>query len=120
MTDAITGSTAWRSMVTWLRGLSADRRDVLLYGMSTVFAGVTAVAMSIPLYREWGRLAVGPYALGTVWMLGVARRRETVARRGGAGVPNGRAWRAARLAARPSREPRWPPARRAVPAAPGR
>ena len=99
MTDAITGSTAWRSMVTWLRGLSADRRDVLLYGMSTVFAGVTAVAMSIPLYREWGRLAVGPYALGTVWMLVVARRRETVARRGGAGVPNGRAWRAARLAA---------------------
>jgi hypothetical protein len=82
----------------WLRSLSADQRDALLYGMSAVFAGITAVAMSIPLYREWGRLAVGPYVVGTVWMLVVARRRARANREAGRLV-NGRPWKAARLCA---------------------
>jgi len=99
VTAAVTGSAPWRVSVGWLRGLSADRRDVLLYGMSAVFAGITAVAMSIPLYREWGRLAVGPYAAATVWMLVVAHRRATATRAAGGTVPNGRPWKAARLAA---------------------
>jgi Glycosyltransferase family 87 len=93
--DRSLGST----VMTWLRSLSADRRDVLLYGMSAAFAGVTAVAMSIPLYREWGRLAVGPYVVGTVWMLVVARRRESAQRAVPDGIVNGRPWKAARLAA---------------------
>ena len=47
-----------RSSLRWLRALSPEGRDAFLYAASAVFAGVTAVAMSIPLYREWGRLAV--------------------------------------------------------------
>ena len=84
------------------RGVAAGpvgrRADALLYGLSAVFAGITAVAMGIPLYREWGRLAVGPYVVGTVWMVVVARRRARAARRAGGSV-NGRSWQAARLAA---------------------
>lgn len=117
MTDtAATGQrwtpTQWHRAIAWLRALSADGRDVLLYGMSTVFAGLTAVAVSIPLYREWGRLAVGPYAAGTLVMVVVAHRRRMATARavaagpsGGApgdsprGPVNGPGWRAARLVA---------------------
>jgi len=88
-----------RAVVEWLRGLSADGRDALLYGMSALFAGVTALAVSIPLYREWGRLAVGPYVVGTLVMVVVARRRGAAARSSPTGVPGRSGWRAARLAA---------------------
>jgi hypothetical protein len=59
-----------------MRGLSAEWRDVLLYGCSTAFAGVAALAMGIPLYRQWGQLAVGPYAAATVVMALAARRSD--------------------------------------------
>ena len=86
----------------WLRSLTPEGRDAFLYGASAVFAGVTAVAMGIPLYREWGRLAVGPYAAATLLMVVVALRLRT---RRAAGPATGRTaasggwWRAARLAA---------------------
>ena len=57
-----------RTVLVVLRGLSAEWRDTFLYGCSAVFAGVTGVAMGIPLYRQWGQLAVGPYAAATVMM----------------------------------------------------
>jgi hypothetical protein len=63
-----------RAIGVWLQGLSAEWRDALLYGCSTLFAGVTAVAMGIPLYRQWGQLAVGPYAAAAALMAGVAWR----------------------------------------------
>ena len=44
-----------------LRRLSPEWRDALLYGCSALFAGVTALAVGIPLYRQWGQMAVGPY-----------------------------------------------------------
>jgi hypothetical protein len=72
-------TAGWASGVEWLRALTPEGRDLFLYGSSTVFAGVAALAMSIPLYRQWGQLAVGPYALATVIMLVVvllARRRR--------------------------------------------
>ena len=84
--------------MAWLRSLSADSRDVLLYGVSTLFAGVTAVAVSIPLYREWGRLALGPYAAATLLMVVVVRRRRR-ASIGSTAPVNGPGWRAARLVA---------------------
>ena len=99
MPDTLPGAGAWRSLVARLRRLSADERDAFLYGTSAVFAGVTALAVSIPLYREWGRLAVAPYAVGAVWMLVVARRRAAAPRSPSGGEVNGRAWKAARLAA---------------------
>ncbi len=63
----------------WLRALSPVGRDAVLYGASALFALVTAFAVGIPLYRQWGQMAVGPYA--AAWLLtgGVALRR---ARRG--------------------------------------
>src|SRR5665213_3386167 len=90
---------AWRALVAWLRSLSADQRDCLLYAMSALFAGVTAVAASIPLYREWGRLAVGPYVAGALLMAVVAHRRRRATAASPSGTVNGPGWRAARLVA---------------------
>ena len=88
---------AWDALVSWLRSLSADDRDVLVYGMSAAFAGLTALTVSIPLYpREWGRLAVGPYAAGALIMAVVAHRR----RRATAPIPDGDGQRAG-VAGRP-------------------
>ncbi len=63
-----------------LSGLSPEWRDALLYGCSALFAGVTGLVMSISLYRQWGQMAFGPYALATGLMAVVAvlagRRRR--------------------------------------------
>jgi hypothetical protein len=75
------GGSRWRWASEWfrrvldvLRGLSSESRDALLYGCSALFAGIISFAVSIPLYRQWGRMAVGPYALAAVLMILVARR----------------------------------------------
>ncbi len=79
----MTSDQAWwargpvSTVLNWLRSLSAEGRDAFLYGMSALFAGVTALAVGIPLYRQWGQLAVGPYTVATVLMVVVARRRST-------------------------------------------
>ena len=88
-----------------LRALTPDGRDAFLYSTSALFAGVTAVTMRIPLYREWGRLAVGPYAAAAVLMVLVARAHRSRIRASDAVDPvltpvrQGGGWRAARLAA---------------------
>ena len=87
------------ALVAWLRARSADQRDTLLYSLSALFAGATALTVSIPLYREWGRLAVGPYAAGALLMAVVAHRRRRVAASSPSGTVNGPGWRAARLVA---------------------
>ena len=92
-------ASAWTGAVEWLRGRTAVERDALLYGLSTLFALLTAVAASIPLYRQWGELAVGPYAVAALVMgvvVVLARRRDGVAVP--AGTPVHR-WRAVRLVA---------------------
>ena len=58
-----------------LRGLSPEWRDALLYAASAVFAGVTGLVVGISLYRQWGQMAVGPYALAAALMAVVAWRR---------------------------------------------
>jgi len=89
----------------WLRSLTPEGRDALLYGASALFAGITALSVRIPLYREWGRMAAGPYAACTVLTLVVAlvlRSRDRAAARGERDAAPDRsatAWRAARLAA---------------------
>jgi hypothetical protein len=40
--------------------------DAVLYGVSALFAGLTAAAAAIPLQRSWGRAAVWPYGIATV------------------------------------------------------
>ncbi|HEV3282263.1 MAG TPA: glycosyltransferase family 87 protein [Acidimicrobiales bacterium] len=53
-------------------GLTPEGRDALLYGGSALFAGATGLLVRIPLYRQWGQLAVGPYAAAAVIMALVA------------------------------------------------
>jgi hypothetical protein len=53
---------------------SAEERDAVLYAASALFAIITAQGSSIALYQQWGRLAVGPYALGAVASAVAARR----------------------------------------------
>jgi hypothetical protein len=94
-----------RSAVVGLRRRGQPRwhgcsrcRPILRTGVSAAFAGATALAVSIPLYREWGRLALGPYAAATLFMAVVARRRRRAS--AGSTTPvNGPGWRSARLAA---------------------
>ncbi|MGH3579143.1 MAG: hypothetical protein ACRDU0_16515, partial [Mycobacterium sp.] len=84
------GGSRWRwasdppgRVLDALRGLSPESRDALLYGCSALFAGIISFAVRIPLYRQWGRMAVGPYALAAVLMILVARRVADRSRGGG-------------------------------------
>jgi hypothetical protein len=67
-----------RRGIAELRSLSPAWRDALLYGCSALFAGGTGLIVRIPLYRQWGQLAVGPYAVAALLMAiagaGAARR----------------------------------------------
>jgi len=40
--------------------------DAALYGVSALFAGLTAAAAAIPLQRSWGRAAVWPYGIAAL------------------------------------------------------
>jgi hypothetical protein len=53
---------------------SAEERDAVLYAAAALFAIITFQASSIALYRQWGELAVGPYAVGAVASAVAARR----------------------------------------------
>jgi MYXO-CTERM domain-containing protein len=57
-----------------LAALTSVQRDVVLYGMSAFFAAVTGVAVGIPLYRQWGQMAVGPYVVAALLCLWAAWR----------------------------------------------
>ncbi len=105
-----------------LQSLSPEGRDAFLYACSALFAGTAALAMGIPLYRQWGQMAVGPYAAAALLMMVVAYRRAAgtdpgpVVPSGGQGadgvlvpvgadtvtprsVTGGRRWKVARVAA---------------------
>ena len=92
----VTRDAAARTRRT-LRRLSPEWRDVVLYGASATFAAVTAVAVSIPLYRQWGQMAVGPYAAATAIAAFAAWRWSASRSRGGDG-PAERARRRSRAA----------------------
>ncbi len=73
-----------RTWVGALRRLPAEERDVVLYGASAVFAFVTGLTVGIPLYRQWGQMAAGPYAAATVLMVAMT---WWIRRRGSRGAP---------------------------------
>jgi hypothetical protein len=54
--------------------------DAALYGGSSLWALAVAGWASIPLYREWGRIAVAPYAIGALTAVVLAGRYATRAR----------------------------------------
>lgn len=103
--------TAIRRTLEILQALAPEGRDAFLYWCSALFAGIAALAMGIPLYRQWGQMAVGPYAAAAVLMTVVAVRGRIAgsapgSRLGpdGAGpVPRpatgGRRWKVARVIA---------------------
>lgn len=67
----------------WLRATSPLQRDVIVYGCSALFALGTLVFAGIPLYRQWGAMALGPYAVAAVGTAVAARwwrRNRTVVR----------------------------------------
>jgi hypothetical protein len=71
----------WRDRVTGGRTLSPVAFDAVLFGLSALFAAVVTFGSKIPLYRQWGQLAVIPYLLATLAALGlvlVARRRSVM------------------------------------------
>ena len=75
-------------------GWSPEERDAVLYSASALFAVCTAQLSSISLYQQWGRLAVGPYALGALasaWSARRARRRALVPA-AGEGTAHGWHW----------------------------
>ncbi|MHB1517100.1 MAG: glycosyltransferase family 87 protein [Acidimicrobiales bacterium] len=72
-----------------LRGLSPEGRDAVCYAVSAVFAAVTAFAVSIPLYRQWGQMAVVPYAVAASLMSVVAWRLMGRAGSGDGAAPAG-------------------------------
>lgn len=48
--------------------------DAALYGASALWAAGVALWASIPLFREWGRMAIAPYALGAAVAAVIAAR----------------------------------------------
>lgn len=72
----------------------------MLYGASALFAVGTGFAMGIPLYRQWGQMAAGPYALAAVvtGVVAVRAARQAVVPAAPAGPAAVRASRATRTA----------------------
>ncbi|MDA8148848.1 MAG: glycosyltransferase family 87 protein [Actinomycetota bacterium] len=64
--------SAGGAVLRWVGGLSPEWADVLVYGASALFAVLTIVIAGIPLYRQWGEMAVGPYLAAAVGMAVVA------------------------------------------------
>ena len=54
--------------------------DVVLYSLAALFSLGAALRSSIPLYREWGQIAVGPYLLaaGLAAIITIRGRRRPV------------------------------------------
>jgi hypothetical protein len=51
-----------RTIATW----TPEQRDTVVYASAAVFALATIRLSSIPLYRQWGEIALGPYVFGAV------------------------------------------------------
>lgn len=67
----------------------------MLYGTAAALAALLAFVAGIPIYREWARLAVGPYALAAVLSALPAVLPAVRARAGGWPSVRVRAWLAA-------------------------
>ena len=81
MTDLASPMTSsWWSRVTRGRTLSPASFDVVLFGLSAAFAAGATFGSKIPLYREWGQLAVLPYLAATLvaFVLALLARRRGV------------------------------------------
>ena len=67
--------SSWWGRLRGPNRLSEVWFDAALYGASALFAGVVALGSHIPLYREWGKLALAPYLLISLVAMGLALSR---------------------------------------------
>lgn len=78
-----------RRVAQVVTGWNPEERDAVLYAACALFAIGVAKLSGIALYRQWGDLAVGPYAVGALASAWLARRaragRGTSTGAGGAG-----------------------------------
>ncbi len=57
---------SWWRWVTRGRSFSPTAFDAVLFGLSALFAAVVTFGSKIPLYRQWGQLALIPYLLAAI------------------------------------------------------
>lgn len=64
----------------WRHWLNPVQFDVALFAASALFAATASFRSTIPLYREWGQMAVGPYLVATALaaILAIRSRRRSV------------------------------------------
>jgi hypothetical protein len=86
----------WRRLLAPVRRWSPEWRDAALYGISGLFALLTATVAGISLYRQWALIAVGPYLAGGAFMAVIAHRRRS---RDGESPATSRRYRIARITA---------------------
>jgi hypothetical protein len=60
------------------RPLGGAAGDAVLYGASAAFAGMVMLGAGIPQFREWSRMAIGPYAVAALAAWVLARRGAEV------------------------------------------
>ncbi len=98
-----TGPGPWSGPIEWVRALSPEGRDAFLYTASAIFAAITAFGAGIPLYRQWGQMAVVPYAVAALLtgVVAIGMRRGAAAREDTGRAPRerDRGRKAARIAA---------------------
>ena len=77
----------WRACVRWVKRISPEAGDALLYLGSALFALLTIYTSNNALYQVWGRMALSPFAFGALasvvlaWAVHRARRRQPEASR---------------------------------------
>jgi Glycosyltransferase family 87 len=59
-----------RAIGSW----TPEQRDTVVYASAAVFALATIRLSSIPLYRQWGEIALGPYVVGTLASTAMVRK----------------------------------------------
>jgi hypothetical protein len=59
-----------RAIGSW----TPEQRDTVVYASAAVFALATIRLSSIPLYRQWGEIALGPYVIGALASAATVRR----------------------------------------------
>lgn len=59
-----------RAIGSW----TPEQRDTVVYASAAVFALATIRLSSIPLYRQWGEIALGPYVIGALASAATVRK----------------------------------------------
>ncbi len=81
-TWAAPATDAWRRAWARMKRISPESGDALLYLASAIFALLTIYTSTNALYQVWGRMALSPFAFGTVasgvlaWVVWRTRRRQ--------------------------------------------